>query len=141
MREIRTSGLMSGEGKRSDWQKPQATAPFLDSTANPNPRSCGGPPAKVAPAGRQTAAGEPEGRIGAQYIEIVRVLVAAADRLMLTRLRPCAVSAVSASCESRRALFCVSHSRKMLASLTRLNTWHPLLTKLFLGWPHFFPKS
>ncbi len=32
MREIRTSGLMSGEGKRSDWQKPQATAPFLDST-------------------------------------------------------------------------------------------------------------
>jgi hypothetical protein len=28
MREIRTSGLMSGEGKRGD----AATAPFLDST-------------------------------------------------------------------------------------------------------------
>jgi hypothetical protein len=32
MREIRTSGLMSGEGKRSDAAKAQATAPFLDST-------------------------------------------------------------------------------------------------------------
>jgi hypothetical protein len=33
MRQIRTSGLMSGEGKRSDWQTPQVTAPFLDSTS------------------------------------------------------------------------------------------------------------
>jgi hypothetical protein len=32
MREIRTSGLMSGEGKRSDANMAQATAPFLDST-------------------------------------------------------------------------------------------------------------
>jgi hypothetical protein len=32
MREIRTSGLMSGEGKRSDANTAQATAPFLDST-------------------------------------------------------------------------------------------------------------
>ncbi len=32
MREIRTSGLMSGEGKRSDADKAQATAPLLDST-------------------------------------------------------------------------------------------------------------
>jgi len=33
MREIRTSGLMSGEGKRSDAIiMAQATAPFLDST-------------------------------------------------------------------------------------------------------------
>ena len=32
MREIRTSGLMSGEGKRSDAVMAQATAPFLDST-------------------------------------------------------------------------------------------------------------
>ena len=32
MREIRTSGLMSGEGKRSDAETAQATAPFLDST-------------------------------------------------------------------------------------------------------------
>jgi hypothetical protein len=32
MREIRPSGLMSGDGKRSDANRPQATAPFLDST-------------------------------------------------------------------------------------------------------------
>ena len=32
MREIRTSGLMSGEGKRSDAAMADATAPFLDST-------------------------------------------------------------------------------------------------------------
>jgi hypothetical protein len=32
MREIRTSGLMSGEGKRSDAAMAHATAPFLDST-------------------------------------------------------------------------------------------------------------
>ena len=32
MREIRTSGLMSGEGKRSDANAVQTTAPFLDST-------------------------------------------------------------------------------------------------------------
>ncbi len=31
MREIRTSGSMSGEGKRSD-----ATAPLLDSTSHPD---------------------------------------------------------------------------------------------------------
>ena len=42
MREIRTSGLMSGEGKRSDANAVQTTAPFLDSTAN---RWC----AKVVP--------------------------------------------------------------------------------------------
>ena len=35
MREIRTSGLMSGEGKRSDAHKAQATAPLLDSTEGP----------------------------------------------------------------------------------------------------------
>jgi hypothetical protein len=32
MREIRTSGLMSGEGKRGHWLCLNATAPFLDST-------------------------------------------------------------------------------------------------------------
>lgn len=32
MREIRTSGLMNGEGKRSDANAVQTTAPFLDST-------------------------------------------------------------------------------------------------------------
>src|SRR4051812_43993656 len=32
MRETRTSGLMSGDGKRSDAQVAQATAPVLDST-------------------------------------------------------------------------------------------------------------
>ena len=32
MREIRTSGLMSGDGKRSDADMAQATAPVLDST-------------------------------------------------------------------------------------------------------------
>ena len=35
MREIRTSGLMSGEGKRSDANAVQTTAPFLDSTVKP----------------------------------------------------------------------------------------------------------
>jgi len=33
MREIRTSGLMSGEGKRGRWPCLNATAPFLDSTS------------------------------------------------------------------------------------------------------------
>ena len=33
MREIRTSGSMSGEGKRDDAAGPQVTAPLLDSTA------------------------------------------------------------------------------------------------------------
>jgi hypothetical protein len=33
MPEIGTSGLMSGDGKRGDGQRPQATAPILDSTA------------------------------------------------------------------------------------------------------------
>jgi hypothetical protein len=33
MREIRTSGLMSGEEKRSHRRMPRATALFLDSTA------------------------------------------------------------------------------------------------------------
>lgn len=32
MREIRTSGLMSGDGKRGDADTAQATAPVLDST-------------------------------------------------------------------------------------------------------------
>jgi hypothetical protein len=32
MREIRTSGSMSGEGKRDDAAWPQVTAPLLDST-------------------------------------------------------------------------------------------------------------
>ena len=32
MREIRTSGLMSGDGKRSNADAAQATAPVLDST-------------------------------------------------------------------------------------------------------------
>jgi hypothetical protein len=32
MRQIRPSGLMSGEGKRSHWPSLNATAPFLDST-------------------------------------------------------------------------------------------------------------
>ena len=39
MREIRTSGLMSGDGKRSDASLAQATAPVLDSTG----RGCIGP--------------------------------------------------------------------------------------------------
>ena len=34
MREIRTSGLMSGEGKRGHWLCLNATAPFLDSTVD-----------------------------------------------------------------------------------------------------------
>jgi hypothetical protein len=33
MPEIGTSGLMSGDGKRGDGQRPQATAPILDSTS------------------------------------------------------------------------------------------------------------
>ena len=37
MREIRTSGLMSGERKRSDAHRAQATAPLLDSTRMPSP--------------------------------------------------------------------------------------------------------
>jgi hypothetical protein len=32
MPEIGTSGLMSGDGKRGDGLRPQATAPILDST-------------------------------------------------------------------------------------------------------------
>jgi hypothetical protein len=32
MPETGTSGSMSGDGKRSDGQRPQATAPILDST-------------------------------------------------------------------------------------------------------------
>jgi hypothetical protein len=35
MRESRTSGLMSGEGKRGVAEMAQATAPFLDSTQLP----------------------------------------------------------------------------------------------------------
>ena len=35
MREIRTSGLMSGDGKRSDADMAQATAPVLDFTRGP----------------------------------------------------------------------------------------------------------
>jgi hypothetical protein len=35
MREIRTSGLMSGDGKRGDADMAQATAPGLDSTLDP----------------------------------------------------------------------------------------------------------
>ena len=38
MRQIRTSGLMSGEGKRSHWPSLNATAPFLDSTTPPSRR-------------------------------------------------------------------------------------------------------
>ena len=34
MREIRTSGLMSGDGKRSNADAAQATAPVLDSTGD-----------------------------------------------------------------------------------------------------------
>ena len=37
MRQIRPSGLMSGEGERSIWPSPQATAPFLDFTDNEAP--------------------------------------------------------------------------------------------------------
>ncbi len=37
MREIRTSGLMSGERKRSDAHRAQATAPLLDSTDMADP--------------------------------------------------------------------------------------------------------
>src|SRR6266446_6427510 len=41
MREIRTSGSMSGEGKRDDWRTPQVTAPLLDSTpTNSSRRPC-----------------------------------------------------------------------------------------------------
>jgi hypothetical protein len=35
MRESRTSGSMSGDGKRSAGHRPQATAPILDSTKIP----------------------------------------------------------------------------------------------------------
>src|SRR5271156_5761832 len=38
MPEIGTSGLMSGDGKRGDGQRPQATAPILDSTVADFPR-------------------------------------------------------------------------------------------------------
>jgi hypothetical protein len=41
MRETRTSGLMSGDGKRSDCHKAQATAPILDSTARARVRLLG----------------------------------------------------------------------------------------------------
>ena len=33
MRETRTSGSMSGDGKRGDGHRPPATAPIFDSTA------------------------------------------------------------------------------------------------------------
>jgi hypothetical protein len=36
MREIRTSGLMSGDGKRGNANMAQATAPVLDSTITPH---------------------------------------------------------------------------------------------------------
>jgi hypothetical protein len=36
MREIRTSGSMSGDGKRGVGHRPQATAPILDSTFAPS---------------------------------------------------------------------------------------------------------
>ena len=38
MREIRTSGSMSGDGKRGAGHRPQATAPILDSTADSDER-------------------------------------------------------------------------------------------------------
>ncbi len=47
MREIRTSGLMSGERKRSDAHRAQATAPLLDSTALKGPGNT--EPGKVVP--------------------------------------------------------------------------------------------
>jgi hypothetical protein len=37
MPEIGTSGSMSGDGKRSDAEWPQATAPVLDSTEGDSP--------------------------------------------------------------------------------------------------------
>jgi hypothetical protein len=37
MPEIGTSGSMSGDGKRSDAEWPQATAPILDSTETRRP--------------------------------------------------------------------------------------------------------
>jgi hypothetical protein len=39
MPEIRSSGLMSGDGKRGVGHRPQATAPILDSTASKRSRS------------------------------------------------------------------------------------------------------
>ena len=44
MREIRTSGLMSGERKRSDAHRAQATAPLLDSTIATCSRPSGSTP-------------------------------------------------------------------------------------------------
>jgi len=45
MPEIGTSGLMSGDGKRGDGLRPQATAPILDSTfgdfGGPSNAGCG----------------------------------------------------------------------------------------------------
>ena len=45
MRETRTSGLMSGEGKRDALCIEADTAPFLDSTGEPKLREEGGTPA------------------------------------------------------------------------------------------------
>ena len=44
MPEIGTSGLMSGDGKRGDGQRPQATAPILDSTNSDIPLETQTPP-------------------------------------------------------------------------------------------------
>jgi len=41
MPETGTSGSMSGDGKRSDGQRPQVTAPILDSTKTDMPWSPG----------------------------------------------------------------------------------------------------
>jgi hypothetical protein len=53
MPEIGTSGLMSGDGKRGDGQRPQATAPILDSTNSDIGRILRKLPAPVLTASRQ----------------------------------------------------------------------------------------
>jgi hypothetical protein len=49
MRQIRTSGLMSGEGKPSHWPCLTATAPFLDSAIRPLPLNTSDPTAQRRP--------------------------------------------------------------------------------------------